>query len=94
MASVPDLRNRLSMVHDSTGMKASISRSRSTTMRSDTDCTRPAEVPRWTRRQSRGLIWYPTNRSRMRRACWALTSCMSISRGFRKASSTASLVIS
>ena len=30
----------------------------------------------------------------MRRACWALTNCMSISRGFRNASSTASLVIS
>ena len=63
-------------------------------MRRAADWTRPADRPSLTLSHSRGLISYPTRRSRMRRACWALTNCMSISRGCSNASSTACLVIS
>ena len=38
----------------STGTNAWISRSRSTISRTATDCTRPAERPRWTFSQSKG----------------------------------------
>ena len=41
----------------SSGLNASISRSRSTTRRTATDCTRPAERPRRTFFQRMGLIW-------------------------------------
>ncbi len=46
-----------SSVQYSTLTKASISRSRSTTRRTATDCTRPAERPRRTFFQRMGLIW-------------------------------------
>ncbi|MFO0873211.1 MAG: hypothetical protein U0575_04480 [Phycisphaerales bacterium] len=59
--------------HCSSGTNAAISRSRSTTRRTATDCTRPALRPRATFFQSSGETWYPTMRSRMRRACWAFT---------------------
>ena len=44
--------------------------------------------------QSSGLSWYPTTRSRMRRACCAFTRFISIARGWSKAFRTASFVIS
>ena len=76
------------------GTNAAIARSRSTRMRSATDCTRPADRPRRTLSQSSGLILYPTKRSRIRRACWASTLLASMSRGCSKASRIAFLVIS
>ena len=45
------------MRQNSLATKALISASRSTTMRTATDCTRPAESPRLTLFQSSGLIW-------------------------------------
>ena len=71
-----------------------ISRSRSTTSRTATDWTRPAERPRWTFLASSGLSVYPTRRSTMRRVCWASTRSMSIWRGCAKASLIADSVIS
>src|SRR5450432_4032736 len=59
----------VSTVQYSTGRKALISASRSTTSRTATDCTRPADSPRLTLVHRTGLIWYPTRRSRIRRAC-------------------------
>src|SRR5690554_3562528 len=53
--------------------KFSISRSRSTIKRTATDCTRPAERPPLTFFHNTGESSYPTNRSKMRRACWAFT---------------------
>ena len=46
---------RTSIVQYSTATKARISRSRSTTRRTATDCTRPADSPARTLRQSSGL---------------------------------------
>ena len=91
---LPSLARRASMVHDSTGTNASISVSRSTTRRTATDCTRPAESPARTLRHSSGESRYPTRRSITRRASWADTSERSIFRGCASAASTASLVIS
>ncbi|MNN41130.1 hypothetical protein D3C81_1552300 [compost metagenome] len=78
----------------SSGMKARISRSRSTTSFTATDCTRPADRPRAILDHSNGETMYPTTRSRKRRACWALTRSMSSSPGCEKASWIAFLVIS
>ena len=77
----------------SSGVNARISRSRSTTSRTATDCTRPADSPRATFDHSNGDSSKPTTRSRKRRACWALTRFSSILPGFANASSTAFLVI-
>jgi len=76
------------------GTKASISRSRSQISRTATDCTRPALNPPRTLRHNSGLILYPTSRSRIRRACWALTKLASMSRGAWSALRTASFVTS
>ena len=78
----------------SSGSKARISRSRSTTSRTATDCTRPADNPRATFAQSSGETSKPTTRSRNRRACCAFTRFSSISLGWAKASRIALLVIS
>ena len=43
--------------------------------------------------QSRGDAWYPTMRSRIRRACWALTLYSSIGCGWSKARSISLFVI-
>ena len=71
-----------------------ISFSRSTTSRSATDCTRPADRPRRTLRHRIGDNSKPTRRSSTRRACWAFTRLSSMSRGFRMALLMASRVIS
>ncbi len=47
----------VSIVQYSSGRNALISASRSTTSRTATDCTRPADSPRLTLVQSTGLIW-------------------------------------
>ena len=47
----------VSTVQYSSGRKAVISCSRSATSRTATDCTRPADRPRFTLVQSTGLIW-------------------------------------
>ena len=51
----PAFSSSASMVQYSTGLKARISRSRSTMSRSATVCTRPAEIPFFTVFQSTGL---------------------------------------
>ena len=53
----------------SSGINARISRSRSTTSFTATDCTRPADKPRAIFSQSNGDTIKPTTRSRKRRAC-------------------------
>ena len=73
---------------------ASISRSRSTMMRTPTLCTRPALNDGRIFRQSTGLNSKPTNLSRMRLACWALTRSASTVRGDSMAFKMAGLVIS
>ena len=78
----------------SSGMKRSISSSRSQTIRSATDWTRPAESPRWTLYQRSGLSSYPTSRSSTRRACWASTSSIFIVSGSAMALFTPCSVIS
>ncbi|OPY04765.1 MAG: hypothetical protein A4E67_02246 [Syntrophaceae bacterium PtaB.Bin038] len=45
------------IVQYSSGLKVRISSSRSQTIRTATDCTRPAESPRFTLSQRIGLIW-------------------------------------
>lgn len=67
---------------DSSLTKARISLSRSTMSLTATDWTRPAESQRWIFSQSTGETLYPTIRSSIRRACWALTRSISIFRGF------------
>ena len=76
------------------GTKAWISRSLSTNKRTATDWTRPADNPGLTLRQRRGDNSNPTRRSRMRRACWAITRSTSIRRGLATALVMAGLVIS
>ena len=71
-----------------------ISFSRSTTSLRATDCTLPAERPRWILRQSTGESSKPTSLSSTLRACWAFTRFMSMSLGFCTALSMASFVIS
>ena len=78
----------------STGVKARICRSFSTTKRVATDCTRPADKPRATFAHSRGDTIKPTTLSKNRRACWALTLSMLSLDGSLKASVMAVLVIS
>ena len=56
---------------------ASISRSRSTMMRTPTLCTRPALSLGLTLRHKTGLRSNPTRRSKMRLACCAFTKSMS-----------------
>ena len=75
-------------------VKLILSRSRSTTIRVATDCTRPADKPVRILRHSRGETSYPTRRSRIRRVSWALTRSVSSSRGWFRAWLIASLVIS
>ncbi len=70
----------------SSGMNLRISRSRSTTSFTATDCTRPADRPRAIFSQSSGEIMKPTTRSRKRRACWALTLLVSRREGCLNAS--------
>ena len=71
-------------------------RSRSTTSRTATLCTRPADAawPRPNTRHSTGDVSQPTRRSRMRRPSCASTSFMSSSRGLSSASRIACGVIS
>ena len=71
-------------------------RSRSTTMRTATLCTRPADAawPRPNTRHNTGDVSQPTSRSRMRRPSCASTSFMSSSRGLSSASRIACGVIS
>jgi len=83
-----------SRVQYSRAVNARISRSRSTTIRTATDWTRPAERPLRTFLLISGLSVYPTRRSTMRRVCWASTRWLSISRGFENASRMAPSVIS
>ena len=66
--------------------KAMISRSRSTSSRTATLCTRPADSDGRTFFHSTGDSSKPTRRSSTRRACWALTRFMSTVRGFSIAS--------
>jgi hypothetical protein len=61
------------MVQYSCALNASISSSRSTIMRKAGDCTRPAESPVCTLRQSTGERLKPTRWSSARRACCAST---------------------
>ncbi len=87
--------NMASIVQYSSLVNCSISRSRSTTRRVATDCTRPAESQR---RESfchnNGDNLYPTKRSRTRRACWASTNFISMVRGVSNACAIADSVIS
>ena len=78
----------------SSGLNESISASRSITIFVATDWTLPAERPLRIFFQSKGLNSYPTNLSRILRACCALARFMLIARGFLMASCTAVLVIS
>ena len=73
---------------------ASISRSRSTTMRTPTLCTRPALREGRIFRHNTGLNSNPTKRSKIRRACCAFTRSASTVRGDSMAFKMAGLVIS
>ena len=75
-------------------LKSFISFSRSTIRRTATDWTRPALSPFVIFFHSSGLIWYPTRRSSILRACWALTFAILIGPGWLNASRIASFVIS
>ena len=85
MSSFSDLVSAKTCQYSS-GIKARISRSRSTTSFTATDCTRPADKPRAIFSQSSGEIIKPTTRSKKRRACWALTLLVSKRAGCLKAS--------
>ena len=63
-------------------------------MRTPTLCTRPALSEGRILRQSTGLNSNPTKRSRMRRACWALTKSLSTVLGDSMAFRMAGFVIS
>ena len=82
------------MFQYSSGINFSISSSLSTISFTATDCTLPADNPRFTFFQRTGLILYPTILSRTRLACWASTKFISISLGLSIAFFTAVLVIS
>ena len=69
-------------------------RSRSTTIRVATDCTRPADSFGMTFFHSTGETSYPYSRSRIRRYSYALTRLRSRSRGLDTAAWMAGLVIS
>ena len=79
--------------HDSL-TNAFTSRSRSTTKRTATDWTRPADRAGFTLRHNTGESSKPTIRSSTRRACWAFTRFTSMSRGFSIAFRMAVFVIS
>ena len=83
-----------SMLQYSSGLNLRTSCSRSQIKRTATLCTRPADNPRFTFFQRIGLIWYPTKRSRMRRACCDSNFFKSRSRGLARASCTPFFVIS
>ena len=70
---LPSTSKRAVMRKADLALCASISRSRSTIKRTATDCTRPAESPVLIFFQRIGESSNPTNRSKMRRACWAFT---------------------
>jgi len=80
--------------HDSSGINARISRSRSTRSFTATDWTRPAESPDRTFFQSTGETSYHTIRSRILRDCCAFTRSRCIFRGVSIACSIAVFVIS
>ena len=63
-----ELWHSTSISQYSSGMNFSISSSRSQMIRRATDWTLPADSPRLTLFQRRGLSWYPTSLSRTRRA--------------------------
>ncbi len=79
---------------NSSGTNARISRSRSTSKLTATDCTLPAESPRAILAHNKGESMNPTTRSRNRRVCWAWTLSSSSRPGWENASWTACLVIS
>ena len=87
-------RNLTATVQYSSATKFSISLSRSATIFTATDCTRPALNPLRTLLQSRGLNLYPTRRSMIRRVCCASTMALLMTRGCFRASFTALAVIS
>ena len=87
-AKRPSMRKSMSETN------CSMARSRSTIMRTATDCTRPALSPVRTFFQRTGESSKPTSRSSTRRACWALTRFMSMWRGLSTAFKMAVLVIS
>ena len=93
-ASSPSRARSTNASQNSSGVKARISRSRSTMSRTATDCTRPADNPRATFDHNKGDSSKPTTRSRKRRACWAFTRASSMPPGLRNASWIASCVIS
>src|SRR5699024_11792828 len=64
----------------SSGVKFSISFSRSITIFKATDCTLPALNPFFTFFHNNGLILYPTKRSKILLACCASTKSVSIAR--------------
>jgi hypothetical protein len=67
-ARVPFVGERDPQFQYSSGLNASISRSRSTMSRSATLCTRPADSPNASLLQTSADTSYPTMRSRTRRA--------------------------
>ena len=79
---------------NSSGINALISRSRSTSKRTATDCTRPAESPRATFAHSKGDTIKPTTRSKKRRVCCAYTISVLSSPGVSNACWIAFFVIS
>ena len=83
-----------SIVQYSFGINAFISSSLSHIILNATDCTRPAESPRLTFAQSKGLILYPTILSRTLLDCCASTRFILILRGSLIDALTAFLVIS
>ena len=83
----PSFRASTPSIQYGTGTNDLISRSRSTSSLNATDCTRPADrnLPYDRYFHSIGDTWNPTSLSRIRRACWASTLAMSMSRGFSTA---------
>ena len=94
LKSVPLVWNWPVILKSACALKSRICCSRSTTRRTAGDWTRPALLPPGTLRQTTGDNSKPTRRSRICRACWALTSCISMMRGLAIADSRALLVIS
>ena len=86
--------NTPSKFHQSADRWAIRSRSRCTTIRTATLCTRPADRPDLTLAHSTGDTPHPTSRSRVRRASWASTRSWSMSRGLAREARMASWVIS
>ena len=94
MASPPALLRCEKKFQYSSGTNAAISRSRSTTSRSVTDCTRPALKLLCIFLHNTGESLYPTSLSSTRRACCASTRFLSIARGLLSACCIARLLIS